>query len=57
MEEEITKADKDGDGLATTDEMAPELEELTRKGMFQPSPREITNQDEIKKEDKSVTGR
>ncbi len=34
LEEKIAKADKDGDGLATTDEMTPELEELTRQGKF-----------------------
>ncbi|MEB7507578.1 hypothetical protein [Staphylococcus xylosus] len=55
LEEEIAKADKDSDGLATTDEMTPELEEITRQGKFQPTSREITHQDEIKEEDKPVT--
>ncbi|WP_217972114.1 hypothetical protein [Staphylococcus xylosus] len=55
VEEEIAKADKDGDGLATTDEITPELEELTMQGKFQPTSREITHQDEIKEEDKPVT--
>lgn len=36
VEEEINKADTDGDGVATTDEMTPELEELTKQGKFQP---------------------
>ncbi|RIO22730.1 hypothetical protein [Staphylococcus saprophyticus] len=44
--EEIAKADKDGDGVATTDEMTPELEELTRQGKFQPTSREMYYQDE-----------
>ncbi|QPI17012.1 hypothetical protein [Staphylococcus phage vB_StaM_SA1] len=43
---EIAKADKDGDGVATTDEMTPALWELTRQGKFQPTSREIYYQDE-----------
>lgn len=38
---EIAKADKDGDGVATRDEMTPELWELTRQGKFQPTSREM----------------
>lgn len=42
---EIAKADKDGDGVATRDEMTPELWELTRQGKFQPTSREMYYQD------------
>lgn len=55
MEEEIAKADKGGDGIATTDKMTPELEELTMQGKFQTTSREITYQDEFEEEDKLVT--
>lgn len=49
--EEIAKADKDGDGVATTDEMTPELEELARQGKFQPTSRKMYYQDEELEED------
>lgn len=54
---EIAKADKDGDGVATRDEMTPELWELTRQGKFQPTSREIYYQDPnaSEKDDESVT--
>ncbi|SCT97659.1 MULTISPECIES: hypothetical protein [Mammaliicoccus] len=42
---EIAKADKDGDGVATSDEMTPELWELARQGKFQPTSREMYYQD------------
>ncbi|QFU25677.1 hypothetical protein [Staphylococcus haemolyticus] len=54
---EIAKADKDGDGVATRDEMTPELWELTRQGKFQPTSREIYYQDPntSEKDDEPVT--
>ncbi len=54
---EIAKADKDGDGVATRDEMTPELWELTRQGKFQPTSREIYYQDPnaSEKDDEAVT--
>ncbi len=51
VEEEIAKADTDGDGVATTDEMTPELEELARQGKFQPTSREVYNQDKESEEE------
>ncbi|HDJ6669639.1 TPA: hypothetical protein PQ884_002856 [Staphylococcus aureus] len=57
VNEEIAKADKDGDGVATKDEMTPELWELTRQGKFQPTSREMYYQDQniSEKEDNPVT--
>ncbi|MCH4336409.1 hypothetical protein [Staphylococcus haemolyticus] len=54
---EIAKADKDGDGVATRDEMTPELWELTRQRKFQPTSREIYYQDPntSEKDDEPVT--
>ncbi len=54
---EIAKADKDGDGVATRDEMTPELWELTRQGKFQPTSREMYYQDSnaSEKDDEPVT--
>lgn len=54
---EIGKADKDGDGVATSDEMTPELWELTRQGKFQPTSREMYYQDSnaSEKDDEPVT--
>ncbi len=54
---EIAKADKDGDGVATRDEMTPELWELTRQGKFQPTSREMYYQDPnaSEKDDEPVT--
>lgn len=54
---EIAKTDKDGDGVATRDEMTPELWELTRQGKFQPTSREIYYQDPnaSEKDDEPVT--
>lgn len=49
--EEIAKADKDGDGVATIDEITPELEELARQGKFQPTSRKMYYQDEELEED------
>ncbi|UXS21718.1 hypothetical protein [Staphylococcus delphini] len=39
IHEEIAKADTDGNGVVTTDEMTPELSELYRQGKFQPMSR------------------
>src|SRR5699024_6820184 len=54
---EIAKADKDGDGVATSDEMTPELWELARQGKFQPTSREMYYQDSnaSEKSDEPVT--
>lgn len=49
LEEEIAKADKNGDGIATTDEMTPELEKLADQGLFQPMPPEMANPENHKK--------
>ncbi|MBL0377879.1 MULTISPECIES: hypothetical protein [unclassified Staphylococcus] len=43
LEDEIAKADKNGDGIATTDEMTPELEKLADQGLFQPMSPEMAN--------------
>ncbi|MBO1198290.1 hypothetical protein J3T65_09865 [Staphylococcus simiae] len=34
---EFTKADKDGDGIVTTKEMTPTLQQFAKEGKFQPS--------------------
>ncbi|MGW7798495.1 hypothetical protein [Staphylococcus xylosus] len=39
----IANADKNGDGLVTTDEMTPELWELAKQGKFQPMSPEMAN--------------
>ncbi|WRM43359.1 hypothetical protein [Staphylococcus phage LY01] len=36
INEEIRKADTNGDGIITTDEMTPELDRLAKEGKFQP---------------------
>lgn len=43
VNEEIAKADKDGDGIATTDEMTPELKKIADQGLFQPISPEMAN--------------
>lgn len=43
LEDEIAKADKNGDGIATTDEMTPELEKLADQGLIQPVTPEMAN--------------
>lgn len=57
VNEEIAKADKDGDGVVTTDEMTPELWSLAEQGKFQPISREMAEQnlDANKKVDEPVT--
>lgn len=54
---EIAKADKDGDGVVTTDEMTPELWSLAEQGKFQPISREMAEQnlDANEKVDEPVT--
>ncbi|MEB7051337.1 hypothetical protein [Mammaliicoccus sciuri] len=57
VNEEIAKADKDGDGVVTTDEMTPELWSLAEQGKFQPISREMAEQnlDTNEKVDEPVT--
>ncbi|MGX1435578.1 cytoskeletal protein RodZ [Mammaliicoccus sciuri] len=57
VNEEIAKADKDGDGVVTTDEMTPELWSLAEQGKFQPISREMAEQnlDANEKVDEPVT--
>jgi len=49
LEEEIAKADKNEDGIATTDEMTPELEILTAQRAFQPVSPEMNDAEAHKK--------
>lgn len=49
LEEEIAKADKNGDGIATTDEMTPELEILAEQRAFQPVSPEMADPEAHKK--------
>lgn len=53
LEEEIAKADKNGDGIATTDEMTPELEILAEQRAFQPVTPEMNDAEAHKKYEQS----